>query len=261
MNLSRRSLLFSLVCHVFLVAGVILLIKNQGSMKTPQPRETGVEVVSRPVSVKDAPGEKAVRKASKPAPSLAEQRLAGQGTAASQTGPAVSEPQAAGKSPQPTRTSGLSLGKSYPTASERPPERTTSTTSGSRKPVSSPSPSPKPASSSRLPGADWGLPKEPESKPGGEGGTASKVTRRARPTRQPEFNLTKRFPDLQSISVKAEFKIEEDGTYEPTLLTSTGNPTADVVILGKLLEFKWLPALEKGVPVKDVRVMDITLEQ
>jgi hypothetical protein len=80
------------------------------------------------------------------------------------------------------------------------------------------------------------------------------------PTARPEFNLTKRFPDLDSVEVKAKFDIAEDGSYEPTLLTSTGDPTADVVILGKLLEFQWRPALEKGVPKKDTRILDISLE-
>jgi hypothetical protein len=95
---------------------------------------------------------------------------------------------------------------------------------------------------------------------GGEGGKRSLVTRRAMPVSQPEFNLTKRFPQLESISVKAEFRIAEDGTYEPVLLTSSGNPTADVVILAKLLEYKWLPAMEKGVPKKDTRILDISLD-
>ena len=65
---------------------------------------------------------------------------------------------------------------------------------------------------------------------------------------------------MDSVQVKARFDIAEDGSYEPTLLSTTGNPTADVVILGKLLEYKWLPAMEKGVPVKDSRVLDISLE-
>ena len=72
--------------------------------------------------------------------------------------------------------------------------------------------------------------------------------------------MTKRFPDLDSVEVKARFEIAEDGNYEATLLTGTGNPTADVVILGKLLEFEWRPALEKGVPKKDTRILDISLE-
>lgn len=81
------------------------------------------------------------------------------------------------------------------------------------------------------------------------------------PTKRPEFNLTARFPELKSVSVKAEFLINEDGSYEPTLITSSGNPTADVVILGKLLEFTWSPALDKGKPVKDKRVLDIDLDE
>lgn len=87
------------------------------------------------------------------------------------------------------------------------------------------------------------------------------ATRRANPVSRPEFDLSKRFPELKSVSVKAEFKINEDGTFVPTLLTTSGDPTADVVILGRLLEFKWAPALEKGKPVKDVRVLDIELSE
>ena len=126
------------------------------------------------------------------------------------------------------------------------------------KPVGTPSPSADPKPSGPPP--DWRreIPEEPGQ--GGENGTQSNVTRRARPLSQPEFNLTRRFPDLDSVQVKARFDIAEDGSYEPTLLSTTGNPTADVVILGKLLEYKWLPAMEKGVPVKDSRVLDISLE-
>jgi hypothetical protein len=122
--------------------------------------------------------------------------------------------------------------------------------------TASPSIDPKPAG----PPPDWRreIPDEPGQ--GGENGTQSNVTRRARPLSQPEFNLTRRFPDLDSVQVKARFDIAEDGSYEPTLLSTTGNPTADVVILGKLLEYKWLPAMDKGVPVKDSRVLDISLE-
>ncbi|MFA7479065.1 MAG: hypothetical protein WC314_01080 [Vulcanimicrobiota bacterium] len=72
--------------------------------------------------------------------------------------------------------------------------------------------------------------------------------------------MSARFPDLDSVQVKAKFEVSEDGSFEPTLLTSTGDPTADVVILGKLLEFEWLPAMDKGVPVKDTRELDISLE-
>ena len=126
------------------------------------------------------------------------------------------------------------------------------------KPAGTPSPTQdlKPAG----PPPDWRreLPTEPGQ--GGENGTQSNVTRRARPLSQPEFNLTRRFPGLSSVQVKARFDIAEDGSYEPTLLTTTGDPTADVVIMGKLLEYKWLPAMEKGVPVKDSRVLDISLE-
>jgi len=80
------------------------------------------------------------------------------------------------------------------------------------------------------------------------------------PISQPEFNLSERFPNLESVSVKAEFKIAADGTYEPTLLNTSGDPTADVVILARLLEYQWLPAMEKGVPKDDVRILDINLE-
>lgn len=260
MNLSRRSLLFSLVCHVFLVLGAIFLIKNQDSTPPSSPREAGVKVVSRPVRVKEPPVRTTVTRPTKPAPSLADSRLAGQRATPSEPQPKDTDSRTARENPPPSKTGGLSLGKSYPKAVRKSPGPTGSQASVSNPAVAT-SPTPKPEKSPGLPGADWGLPREPKPTSGGEGGKASQVTRRARPTRQPEFNLSKRFPDLQSVSVKAEFKIAEDGTYEPTLLTSTGNPTADVVILGKLLEFKWLPALEKGVPVKDVRVIDITLEQ
>ena len=86
------------------------------------------------------------------------------------------------------------------------------------------------------------------------------MTRRAMPVSQPEFNLSSRFPSLGSVRVKAKFEIKEDGSYEPTLLTGSGDATADVVILGKLLEFKWLPAMKNGVPEADTRILDISLE-
>lgn len=95
---------------------------------------------------------------------------------------------------------------------------------------------------------------------GGEGGERSRVTRRAMPISRPEFNLTQRFPELAKVEVKVEFKIAEDGSCEPLLLTSSGNLTADVTIKARLAEFEWRPALDKGVPIPDTRIMDISLD-
>ena len=125
-------------------------------------------------------------------------------------------------------------------------------------PTGTPSPATDPKPS--VPPPNWRRESPEEPGRGGENGTQSNVTRRARPISQPEFNLTRRFPGLDSVQVKARFDIAEDGSHEPTLLSTTGNPTADVVILGKLLEYEWLPAMEKGVPVKDSWVLDISLE-
>ena len=212
--------------------------------------------VSRPVKVKRAPE-------TPPARDLKQRggrpKVAPKSSSPSRAAPeAVRHPSSPSKQEPSRGTLQVRTGQAYPKASPRRTNPTIKSKVGDRPRPATPSPRP---SFPERP-AGWGPIEEtpqPSEKPG-EGGTASKVTRRARPTFQPEFNLSERFPQLQSVSVKAEFKIEKDGSYEPTLLTSTGNPTADVVILGKLLEFEWLPALNKGEPIEDVRVLDISLD-
>ena len=146
----------------------------------------------------------------------------------------------------------VNLGKAYPQAPKRIPVRSQSPQK-SKPDVASPEPVRTPRG--------WGVTAEsPAESKTGENGQKSLLTRRAMPISQPEFNLSERFPNLESVSVKAEFKIAADGTYEPTLLNTSGDPTADVVILARLLEYQWLPAMEKGVPKDDVRILDINLE-
>lgn len=213
------------------------------------------KVVSRPVRVKPrslAPSTQKLAGTTKPN-SQALPTEAGEPAApvpAPPTKPSKPQP------PQP-RTAPVVSGRAYPTAkpsSARP--------SGEKTPSSDQEPGDKPPPV-ELPAQPrgWGAP-TPQASPSGsgEGGTQSNVTRRAMPISQPEFNLSDRFPELKSVKVKAEFKINKDGSYEPTLMSGSGNPTADVVILAKLLEYKWLPALDKGVPIEDVRVLQIRLD-
>lgn len=198
-----------------------------------------VETKQPPSAVQKAAGE----------PQKADNRQAEEEVAAS------SRPQNPVATPKPVTSTSILVGQpAYPKAKPGVPASRPAVP----KSVVTPSPATDPMPAGPPP--DWRreVPEEPGD--GGENGTQSKVTRRARPLSQPEFNLSRRFPDLDSVQVKARFDIAEDGSYEPTLLSTTGNPTADVVILGKLLEYKWLPAMEKGVPVKDSRVLDISLE-
>jgi hypothetical protein len=246
MILSRRSLLVSLVLHCSLVIGGYFFYQSieQGVVVPTQEGRPGLQVRSRTVTVE---------KPSIPIPSRRP----------SNSSQATEDPAVESRAESPERPSRsqprqvktkVAIKPAYPRAISRPKKAAPKATRPSQprpKPVSTPFSGPPPG---------WGRVAPEPPGDGGENGNRSKVTRRAMPISQPEFNLTKRFPDLDSVEVKAKFEIAEDGSYEPTLLTSTGNPTADVVILGKLLEFEWRPALDKGVPIKDSRVLDISLE-
>ena len=252
MILSRRSLLVSLAFHCSLVVGGYFLYQSiDRSVVIPtQEGRPAVQLTSRQVriEVENKQPPTAVEKAAGK-PLQADNRSAEEEVAVSKS------PRTPPNAPKPVTTTGVLVGQpAYPKGKPGVP----ATRPAAPKPLGTPSPSDDPKPSGPPP--DWRreIPEEPGQ--GGENGTQNKVTRRARPLSQPEFNLTRRFPDLDSVQVKARFDIAEDGSYEPTLLSTTGNPTADVVILGKLLEYKWLPAMEKGVPVKDSRVLDISLE-
>lgn len=251
MSLSRRSLLVSLLVHCFLAGAVIFLIKNQEVKKIQSPEGSKIEVVSRPVQLRTRPPKVSASKA----PSDSTQLLAGTRDEKTKVQTEHLNEVSKERVPnQPTRPKPRLIDRTnqYPQAP-----------SNNRKGAPSPKSTPHkivPKEQSTPLGSDWGIRSSPSATESGEGGKQSTVTRRARPVSRPEFDLGKRFPGLQSVTVKARFEINEDGSYEPTLITTTGNPTADVVIIGRLLEFKWLPALDKGVPIKDVRVIDISLE-
>ncbi len=249
MILSRRSLLVSVAFHCSLVVGGYFLYQSiDRSVVIPtQEGRPAVQLTSREVRVEiedRRPPTTVEKAAGKPIPEADSRSVQEEVTV-------TRRPQ----TPTTVQKAVVSVGQpAYPKAKAG---------SGAGRPAApAPTGAPSPAAEPKPSGPppDWRreIPDEPGR--GGENGTQSNVTRRARPLYQQEFNLTRRFPGLDSVQVKARFDIAEDGSYEPTLLSTTGNPTADVVILGKLLEFKWQPAMEKGVPVKDSRVLDISLE-
>jgi len=252
MNLSRRSLLVSVVLHCSLFVGGYFFI-SRVAIDAQTPLEQGEP--SKNVVVREIQLAEKSRTIDNKVDSF-EESESGERTLSESPSQSVSKEQSSSSTnapPPPTQsTRALTLGPAYPTAPQARPLQKKVETSAPKA-----SPSPAPASSDPI---GWGGERKVANKKSGEGGNQSRVTRRARPTSRPEFNLGKRFPNLTSVTIKAEFKIGKDGSFEPTLLTSSGDPTADVVILGRLLEFEWLPALEKGVPVEDVRVMDITLQ-
>lgn len=244
--------------HCSLLAGGIFFIswRSLGPETSPSlPRP--VTVISRPVAVKkdvqDTPKLQGQAVSAKPLPNT-------EGGVTTRKNTPHREAQRVGTDVAPPQGKSVKIAvptSDYPTA----PTRTTGTGTRASKPSPKPSVSPSPDTRSV-----WGVSPTPSrgapsSGPGENPGGENLVTRRAFPLSRPEFNLNKRFPELKTVSVKAEFKIKEDGKFEPTLLTTTGNPTADVVILGKLLEYKWAPALEKGKPVEDNRVLDIDLSE
>lgn len=233
--------------HVSLVLGGYFLYQSiDRSLVTPElTKGRGVRVTSRNVAVEK----------SKPVPRPQESQVANKTVT-----PVTRESRTESRPPSPVRNeprivkvARVPTRPAYPQAPTRPSRPSSPQRTPARKPEPLPVSTPVTGPPQR-----WG--REPAPEPEGEGGARSQITRRAMPLSQPEFNLTSRFPDLDSVQVKAKFEIAEDGSYEPTLLTGTGNPTADVVILGKLLEYKWRPALEKGVPVKDTRTLEISLE-
>lgn len=256
-NLSRRSLLFSLVFHgSLLVGGIFFTLKFHHDYPETAEGTSNTQVVTRPFQVK-APPKPPTRP---PGAEASQARVKPIGRVPKTTEePVVARP-AEDSRPTSKPDTHLAAERRYPQAPEYPVSKPSPRITPDKRPAkASPSPQPFPE---RPPG--WGVePTKPNEHPASsaENGDTPKITRRAMPTKRPEFNLTARFPELKSVSVKAEFLINEDGTYEPTLVTSSGNPTADVVILGKLLEFVWSPALEKGKPVKDKRVLDIDLDE
>lgn len=248
MILSRRSLLVSIALHCSLVLGGYFLYQRiqHPVVVMDHQSEPGVRLTSRAVQVEREPA---------PPSGLRPPALESPGRASEEASPGNDLtpilPQTKSGS-SPTISLNSMVRPAYPTA------KAPKTQSERAVPTFAPSRPPQSDVATPEPTLDWGLSspaaKPPETEP------KSKVTRRARPLTQPEFNLSARFPDLDSVQVKAKFEVSEDGSFEPTLLTSTGDPTADVVILGKLLEFEWLPAMDKGVPVKDTRELDISLE-
>ena len=155
------------------------------------------------------------------------------------------------------RKATFSLGPSYPkaVAVERAPRRPSG---------KSPVPKAKGEQTVAVPVTPrgWGPvgPAKGRASGGGEGGQKSGVTRRARLKKRPRFNLTKRFPELASATILAEFKIAEDGSFEVVLIKGSGNLTADVSIEARLRECVWLPAMDKGVPIKDIQRPDFSLD-
>lgn len=248
MILSRRSLLVSIALHCSLVMGGYFLyhrFQYPVVVMDHQP-EIGVRLTSRSVQVEREP---ALPNGVRPAALESPGRVSEKASPGDDFAPILPQTRSGSS---PTISLNSMNRPAYPTA------KAPRTQSVRTDPTSAPSPPPQRDVAAPGPVLDWGLSssaaKPPETEP------KSKVTRRARPLTQPEFNLSARFPDLDSVQVKAKFEVSEDGSFEPTLLTSTGDPTADVVILGKLLEFEWLPAMDKGVPVKDTRELDISLE-
>lgn len=261
-NLSRRSLIISMTLHGSLLIGGIFFINHKGSEVPHPPPPATTKVISRPIAVRPEPkpAVPSVKRAddvsSSPSRKLTDSVDFTAPPAVVQPLPPRSPKGYPSGAPSVTSERDYPQAQRYPRAAPRPAATERADSLGT--PPSTPTPET---------ASGWGFPVKtrpfPSISPGGQrdGGGEPAITRRAVPSFRPEFDLSRRFPELKSVSVKAEFKINEDGTFVPTLLTSSGDPTADVVILARLLEFQWAPALEKGKPMKDVRVLDVELSE
>lgn len=258
--LSRRSLIVSLVLHSFLVlSGYLFFSKDGAAVPIREKGRKNMTVVSRPVRIEAKP--KVVEPEAAPEPPAL---VAGAEASIPDIPVEPSEPVAVlvpdkpevAVAPAPVRKTQPSrptvAAPFYPQAPQAP--KTTVRKRPAKKPkAQEPSPSPSPKRT-----LGWG----PVAKPtvgvgGGENGTGSSVTRRARPSHRPEFNLAERFPELASVSVRVKFVVAKDGSFEFTVLDTTGNSNADVAIMGICAGHKWMPAMEKGVPKEDTRILDI----
>ena len=258
--LSRRSLIVSLVLLSFLVlSGYLFFSKEGAAVPVREKGQKNMTVVSRPVRIK--PKVKVVEPESAPGPPAL---VAGSDSTTPELPPEPAEPVAVVPQskpvsivpalvpkniPQPSKP--IIAAPFYPQAPQAP--RTTVRKRPTKKPkVQEPSPSPSPKRT-----LGWGPVAKPTAGGGGENGTGSSVTRRARPIHRPEFNLAERFPELASVSVRVKFVVAKDGSFEFTVLDTTGNSNADVAIMGICAGHKWMPAMEKGVPKEDTRILDI----
>lgn len=244
-----------MVLHGSLVVGGFILWQGVPS-DLVAPRATGsdTEFVSRPVKVAAPSTEKPVSRESLPEDSPQRAKPAASPPVATVQSDPADRP-ATRPSTNAPKTQTLP-GPDYPKAGNPVPRSLPLAGQAARRPE------PKSVEEERdAERTGWSARPTPNSSPpSGEDGTATRVTRRATPVARPEFNLSQRFPQLASVTVKARFEVNEDGTYEATLLSSSGDPTADVVIMGRLLEYKWIPAMKSGVAEKDTRVLDINLE-
>lgn len=257
MNLSQRSILFSLVVHCSLfVSGLFLYTHFQsepGSLSSQGQDQAKFTV--RPIKLAKASGPVArssqppAPRTSKPAPSSVPELSPAPEPAPSprqEVSPARVVPRVQASYPQAKATPGAGA----PSGEKRPVGTRRRGWNDRTVPLWTPTPSP-----TATPGPVQAPPAPTEPKKKGP-------SRPARPLFIPQIDLSAKFPEVTSASVTVRFLVHPDGTFEVTMTEGTGNLDADLYILESLRsQARWSPRLESGEPVEDRPVVDLDIER
>lgn len=256
MNLSQRSILFSLVLHGSLfLSGLFLYIQLQNQpVSGNESEQEESRITVRPVrlanlpkpTVKPSEPSPLSNKGPAPPPLPIEPSPIPEPTAAPTNSPGPKVPQLAPAYPTARLTPGPTQGEpSKPGSSGRGTGRRTVPLWTPPIPVATPTPT-----QTQTP--------SPAPAPSGKAGPS----RPSRPLFVPQILLAEKFPQVTSASVTVKFVIRTDGTFEVTMTRGTGNLDADLYILESLRsQARWSPRMESGEPVEDLRTVDLDIER
>jgi protein TonB len=124
-----------------------------------------------------------------------------------------------------------------------PPSQPTPEPSSAPQPVAPPAPQPTPPEPAPA----------PEPKPAPDPPKPAGPTQDAQPSNQVKPEIPDDLKQQQYKSfVRVKVTVSADGSFVPTLRTSSGNADIDARVLNALKQWKWKPALKDGTPIDSV---------
>lgn len=262
MNISQRSLGFSLILHGSLVViGTLWLLLTS--------RQSGAAVVTTPEKTLQITPVRLAEKPEPPAPKPAArpgrrpQRRPSEPRKRAPVVPRSTAAPAAVRSSPPPEPSSPPRARPLPSTAARPllqkPDYpVASSRSPSTRPAASPSPASRPGKAERETAPLWS-PEPPETPPPSGGspgqGDSAGIVVEARPVGRVKLQ-TPGFLKLTRAKVVARFEIAKDGKVTRVSLDlGTGIPRVDEEILAFLRMVAWLPRTVGGVAVDDVQLL------